>query len=648
MRIRFWPLLICLVTTSLFAANQTQTTTPVIVGGNLPYSVELQQWDAAHTFTRPSLHSFVAGEHQGQWVLIGGMTNGLHGFDIDRPSIAERYHNADVWVIDPATKTSWSRSLIPGEANSGFTNEQLLSMTTANAQFQQQGDRLYVTGGFGDNDVIDPTSRDTFDTLTAFDLPGLVDWAKGGAGTAISHIRQINDPLFKVTGGDMYEMGDQMHLVFGQDFNQEYQGGAFNGDYTRQVRTFTIQDDGTNLGFTEIQSSQPAQHFRRRDLNVFPTLQKEMDGSLTEGLTVLSGVFTPSRGIWTVPVEIDAQGTPDQVDHGNHPMNGNGELDNDPTVFKQGMNNYHSGKLGMFSASSGDMHELLFGGITRQEYDPLHPNADANGFVTDDALPNTSQMSAVVRGMDGAYEQHYLGAFPELYTDEPVPQLMRFGSNAEFFIEDGIPTFDNGVIDFDALPYGETTVGYVYGGIITNAPHVFGNPTALSSASGEIFAVNVTKILSGDFDGDGDYACADVNALSVEIAAGSNSPSFDLTGDGLVDGDDLTAWLAEAGAAELASGNPYLQADANLDGVVDGSDFIAWNASKFTAGSPYCDGDYNADGVVDGSDFLVWNANKFTSADAAVPEPRAALCLSLALAVMAHVSRVRARTHRNR
>ena len=465
----------------------------MIVDGNLPYRVQLQQYDVMRELNRPSLHSFVAGEYEHQWVIIGGLSNGLHGFDVDRNSIPERFQNASVWVMDPVSKNSWSRSLIPGEANSGLTHEQLLSLTGANAQFEQVGDRLYVTGGFGDDDVVDPTSRDTFSHLTAYDLPGLVDWVKGGAGTALDHIRQISDPLFKVTGGDMYEIDGKMHLVFGQDFNQPYQGNAFSGEYTKQVRTFTIQDDGTTLGFTELQSTTPEDHFRRRDLNVYPTI-KENNGSLEQGITVLSGVFTETRGAWTVPVEIDADGNPQQIDYGNDAINTNGELDNDANVFKQGMNNYHSAKLGLFSEATGAMHELLFGGITLQEYDPTNPAADANGMVTDRRLPNTSQISSVVRSDDGSYEQHYLGAYPELYTDEAAPQLMRFGSNAEFFLADGITTYENGVIDLDALPVGQTTVGYIYGGLITNAPHVFGNPTALSSASGEIFSVVLTKV----------------------------------------------------------------------------------------------------------------------------------------------------------
>lgn len=129
--------------------------------------------------------------------------------------------------------------------------------------------------------------------------------------------------------------------------------------------------------------------------------------------------------------------------------------------------------------------------------------------------------------------------------------------------------------------------------------------------------------ISGDFNADGVYDCLDVDPLVAEIVNGTNSPTFDLTGDGLVDQVDLSSWLAEAGAAELPSGNPFLPADMNLDGFVDGNDFIIWNENRFTPAAAFCFGDVNADGFVDGTDFIVWNEFRFMSSDqvVAVPEP---------------------------
>ncbi|TWT87683.1 hypothetical protein Mal64_32260 [Pseudobythopirellula maris] len=471
------------------ADSQTATVSPVVVGGDLPYRLSVRRLDYSDV-ELPSLHSFAAGEYDGQWVLIGGLTNGLHGFDIDQGTIPESKQNRDVWVIDPETRQSWRRTLDPADAGSGLTDLEVLSITPANTEFEQVGDRLYVTGGYGDNDPNDDTARGTFGVLSEFDLSGLVDWAKGGAGQASDHLRQVEDELFQVTGGSLHEVDGKMHLVFGQDYEGRYRG-RLNGEYTKQVRTFTIEADGADLEFTHLGSSTPEEHYRRRDLNVYSSLSVEGD-QLVEGITVLSGVFTETDGIWTVPVEITADGVPTQADGGLDAMNAGGVLDAEAGVFKQAMNNYHSAKFGLFDESTGSMHEVLLGGITYLEYDPTNPAADADGFVADGDFPNTNQITSVIRNSDGSYEQHYLGEFPEMYTLDG--ERMRFGANAEFFLTHDVATYDNGVIDLDALTIGqESHVGYVYGGLIANAPHVFGNPIGLSSASGEIWEVVVMR-----------------------------------------------------------------------------------------------------------------------------------------------------------
>jgi prepilin-type N-terminal cleavage/methylation domain-containing protein len=132
----------------------------------------------------------------------------------------------------------------------------------------------------------------------------------------------------------------------------------------------------------------------------------------------------------------------------------------------------------------------------------------------------------------------------------------------------------------------------------------------------------VSGSLPGDFNGDQQYTCSDINALVAQIVSGTNPGTFDLTGDGLVNGLDQTRWLETAGNANLGGGRSYRIGDANLDGLVDGSDFGVWNSNKFTSNVNWCQGNFNHDSVTDGSDFGIWNSNKFTASDAIlVPEP---------------------------
>lgn len=171
---------------------------------------------------------------------------------------------------------------------------------------------------------------------------------------------------------------------------------------------------------------------------------------------------------------------------------------------------------------------------------------------------------------------------------------------------------------------GTAPAGTASARVVMRAVDVVNNidpPGGFQNANFDDFSLIV---LGGDFNNDNLHNCADVDSLVAVIAAGTNTASFDLTGDGQVNNADLTAWLSEAGAVNLASGNTYLVGDANLDGNVDGSDFGIWNANKFTSTAAWCRGDFNANGNVDGSDFGQWNANKFRTANDGIrliPEP---------------------------
>ncbi len=146
----------------------------------------------------------------------------------------------------------------------------------------------------------------------------------------------------------------------------------------------------------------------------------------------------------------------------------------------------------------------------------------------------------------------------------------------------------------------------------------------------------------GDFNGDGSWNCLDIDSLVAALASGSGDSSFDLTGDGIVDLQDLDEWRVQGGAVNLPSGNPYLPGDANLDGFVDASDFNIWNSNRLSHTAAWCSGDFNADGFVDASDFNVWNSHRLMSsggAPAAVPEPEALWLSFIALAWLASLRR---------
>lgn len=466
-------LVIGLAVGQLRAANQTPDVSPVQLNGPSPFKISVQPYDFGAA-DLPTLHSFAAGEYNGKWVLIAGRTNGLHGFGpLNSNNFAPESQNRQVWVIDPVTKQSWSRSL--DDAAAGLTNAEVNSLTPANTEFYQRGNRLYMVGGYGVQTAagVTPALNSTFNTLSAIDLPGLVAWTQGGAGTAKASIRQITDPSLAVTGGDIFEIAGRTHLVFGQNFQGNYGPGS-NGIYTDQVRSFDIVDDGINLSLANPTQTPDVAAYRRRDLDIVPVIKPGPGGQLNQGLVALSGVFTPSNGAWTVPVEIDANGNPTMADP------------NDPATFKQGMNGYHSAKVGLFSESTGQMHELLFGGISYQYYE-----AATQQFLTDPNLPFVNDITDLSIDATDHYTENRIGEFPVI--NDGSGNRLRFGANAEFFPVPGLDAYSNNVLKLDSIT-GPTTIGYIFGGLASNAPNTRGVAGAASIASNMIFAVVVRPV----------------------------------------------------------------------------------------------------------------------------------------------------------
>ncbi len=436
---------------STFGANQTSNLSPIAIGSSLPFTASIESPLTFPGQTLPTLHSFAeasvnVGGHQ-QWVFVGGMTNGMH--DLGGVGFEPASFNKSIHVIDPITNQLWSRSII----GSGLTQDQINSIATTNAQSTQVGNTLYVAGGYGNyTDSFGDLYYTTFDRLTAIDLPGIMNWVKTGAGTASENIRQISDPALRVTGGNLQTTSNgRSHLVFGHDYPDSYEP-RLTGIYTRQVRSFNIVDDGTNLSLGNVVSHAQNADYRRRDLNVVPILKKQ-NGQIVEKMQALSGVFTQSFGAWTVPVTIDDQGNAVQPDPTS------------ASTFKQGMNGYKCATIGLYSAERDEMHTLLFGGISYQYFNPL-----TNQIEEDVNLPFMNDCTDIVIDANGNMTQHLLGnLFPEIISpDTNEPFLL--GAETQFFLADGIVAYANGVIDLDALT-GRTLIGYLYGGIAAIQPN---------------------------------------------------------------------------------------------------------------------------------------------------------------------------------
>lgn len=462
--------LLAALTTSplLDGDNQTPDLSPVVVGGQLPFQVVLEE----ASFALPSgIHSFASAMYEDQWLLLAGRTNGMHEFNNNNNNFPPSSQNTTVFVVRPSTGEVFTKSL--SDASSGLTQEQIDSLSVTSPQSYQTAKTLYMSGGYG----VD-TGTGLFSTkpiLSAIDLKGLIHWVVNpfNQETAAQHIRQVRDPSFQVTGGFMASSNKNLTLlIFGQNFEGYYVPES-SGIYTEQVRRFKINDSQNALSFS-LKSPIPEERnpdFRRRDLNVVPVIHA-LYGTALPAYIAFSGVFTPTVGIWTVPVLIDYWGNGTMADPA------------DPAAFKQAMNNYASAFISFYSNRTKSAYVTLLGGISYGFF--------VNGvFQTDDEFPFINQITTVSLDNNGHYTQYLMNnEYPVIPSTGSNPgNTLLFGAAARFFTAEGIPTHDNKVIKLDKLGTEPIVIGYIVGGIMSTVPNTA--TASDSAASPYVFKVTL-------------------------------------------------------------------------------------------------------------------------------------------------------------
>ena len=160
----------------------------------------------------------------------------------------------------------------------------------------------------------------------------------------------------------------------------------------------------------------------------------------------------------------------------------------------------------------------------------------------------------------------------------------------------------------------------------------------LGSVKGQIDAPSIPPVpsfLACDFNKNGVCDVTDIDLLGMEIVAATNQAAFDMTSDGLVNQDDIDAFLSHEAVMKL-------NGDADLNGDVSFLDFLKFAGNFGQAGgpaAPWSQGNFIVDDEVNFLDFLELANNfgkTFESADAAsaVPEPASHLHAFFALVVL--------------
>ena len=395
------------------------------------------------------IQSFAYGQHDGKWLIIGGRLDGLHrrqpfaAFDVAG-------NNNQIIVIDPVTEQKWSAPL------TSLTVEMQEQLSSTNMEFHQDGDYLYILGGYGYNAA--SASRKTFEHLTAVDVPSVID-AVINSTPFVSYFRQITDAQFAVTGGHLKKINDTYYLLGGHRFDGNYNpmgNPTFTQTYTDAVRKFNVTDDGTNITITHLPTLTDAANLHRRDYNAVPQILPTGE----EGITMFYGVFQHTLDLpFLNSVTLDSIG---------YVVN---------NTFQQYYNHYHCGVLPLYSASTNQMHTVFFGGIA-QYY-------DNNGvLVQDNDVPFVNTIARVTRDANGTMSEYKL----------PVEMPSLLGAGAELIPVESVPHYSNEVVKLDEFTEDSTLVGYIFGGISSTDKNIFFTNTGVeSSASSQLFRVYIIK-----------------------------------------------------------------------------------------------------------------------------------------------------------
>ena len=432
MKIYFFILLILLSGKVTFAQN------------TFPYNVQLTPITIANL---PGLHSYAFAQHNGKWLILGGRKDGIHARQPFN-AFPNAQNNTDIYVVDVATQQSWSTSV-----NSLATGlkEQLQS---TNTNFHQDGTTLYVIGGYAFSTSVN--DHITFDKLTAVDVPNLINAIIAGSPIT-GYFKQIANPVFQNTGGQLGKIGNEFYLVGGQIFTGRYNpmnNSTFVQTYVSKIQKFTIDNSGTQLSFSNYSEVTDDVHLHRRDYNLVPQVFPNGE----EGYMISSGVFQINADLpFLYPVDIK--------NNGYFPQ----------TQFNQYLSNYHSGKVGLYDQTQNRMHNLFFGGISQYYY-------NGTTLVQDNNVPFVKTISRTTRLADGTLSEHVF----------PVEMPNLKGAGAEFIPNTNLSYYTNEVIKLNDITATEFVIGHLYGGIQSPSINAFtNNQNTTTSADPTIYEVKL-------------------------------------------------------------------------------------------------------------------------------------------------------------
>ncbi|MFX3626135.1 MAG: hypothetical protein ACN6I4_02155 [bacterium] len=430
---------------------------------SVPYTLSFEEVNSDYA---PALQSFAWANVGHKLLIVGGRTNGFHGFTGASSVFTPKRNNTYFYVVDlDSVKTD----SLP------IPKKYYYQLRSTNMESYNDNGTLYCIGGYGTNSEVDSPPAATYETyarLTAINIADAMNAIENQDADALEASISMSeaDDRLRVTGGELKKINDYFYLVFGQNFNTIYQGST-TGIYTQEVRKFKIDNSTGTPAITDYSADTcdwDDSSFHRRDLvvleNIMPNGKK--------GITVYGGVFTPvANGAYFTPIYIEDD-------------NGSTKITTDNN-FQQKFCQYAAPSITFHNYITGATYTSIIGGISQYSFDASGNEVNSNG-----AMPFINNVTTIVRKKDGSSVE-----YPQ--QSPTLPGLL--GAEAIF-----IPRFDldytkevsSTLLDFAKVKEKASDntdkgffIGYMYGGIESSAAQ--SSATQPTVASNKVFKVYI-------------------------------------------------------------------------------------------------------------------------------------------------------------
>jgi hypothetical protein len=435
----------------MFCAGALLVVTRVFAAGpalDAPLSVEAVEDASADFPGAPRLHSFAFAQWEGKWLFIGGRTNGYHSVGGGPADFMRADANGQVWVVDTTARPAHTYHVPVDALPPGFASVREQWRAAAFLSYQD-GDRLYIAGGYGQNDAGQWT---TYSTLSVIALPAFIDGVIHNRLPAYS-VHYTHSPLVEASGGELIRIpGGNFYVVMGHVFKGSYtafEAGSENNtadvsqtylEEIRQIKFITAPDG--SLSVKPVQTFRDPQ-FRRRDLNVTHMMSQQ-----GVGIAAFGGVFTrPDQSVFTKPIFLYPGAQP-ATDRG----------------FDQKMNSYDAARLLLYDRAKQVMYTTLFGGISRHYFD------FQKGEFCPYPLQGAKSEATYLDGLQWSDQISTIAMTHGTATAEWVHRSMLpayLGTNAVFIPMPAVARAnpETRILSLDSLRGKRTMIGYLFGGI---------------------------------------------------------------------------------------------------------------------------------------------------------------------------------------